>query len=129
VFVIHAVIKPDIFAGVMLKKTMNQRKWEPPRTLLSSNGLYQQLQKSPIKDQSVLLAHKNHKFPDLDQMRQQTIILESDLRTTTLGTEAKLNSNLGATESLTSQKRAMAAIIRMLLMWTRRFHLLKQKRK
>jgi hypothetical protein len=64
-----------MLAGVKLKKKMNQRKWLPTRALQSSDGLYLQLQKSLTIDQNVLLAHRNHKFPDLEQMYQQTIIL------------------------------------------------------
>jgi hypothetical protein len=66
-----------VLAGVKLKKKMNQRKWLPTRALHSSDGLYHQLQKSLSLaiDQNVLLAHRNHKFPDLEQMYQQTIIL------------------------------------------------------
>jgi hypothetical protein len=114
---------------VTLKKAKNQRKWDPPTTLHSSDGLYQQLQRSLTKDQNVLLAHRNHKFPGLGQMCQQTIILESDPRTTTMGTEGSLNSNLEATESLTCQEEAMSALTRMQLVRNQHFHLLKQTRK
>jgi hypothetical protein len=54
------------FVGPKLKKIRNQRNLAPTRNLSSFKGLYQQLQKSLIKDQN----YSNHYFPYLNQIRK-----------------------------------------------------------
>jgi hypothetical protein len=46
-----------------------------------------------------------------------------------MGTKGNLNSNLGATESLTSQEVAMAVLIRMMLVRNKHFCLLERTQK